>query len=49
MLSDDGYVYWIRGPLWFSLAQCCDNVLPASTMAPDTHTTRSARNLRPDV
>ena len=38
MISDDGYVYWNRGTLWFSLAQFRDNVLLASNISPGTRT-----------
>ena len=39
MLSEDGYVYWTRGTLWFSLVQFRDNVLLASNILPGTRTT----------
>ena len=37
-ISDEGYVYWQRGPLWFSLWQFRDNILFASNQRPGTHT-----------
>ena len=37
-ISDEGYVYWQRGPLWFSLCQFRDNVLFASNQRPGAHT-----------
>ena len=38
-LSEDGYVYWTRGTIWFSLAQFRDNVLLATNIPPSTRTT----------
>ena len=35
MISKEGYIYWTRGNLWFSLAQFRDN---ASNIAPGTRT-----------
>ena len=37
-ISDEGYVYRQRGPLWFSLCQFRDNILFASNQQPGTHT-----------
>ena len=37
-ISDEGYIYWQRGPLWFSLSQFRDNILFASNHRPGTHT-----------
>ena len=39
MISEEGYVYWTRGNMWFNLAQFRNNVLLASNFAPGTHTT----------
>ena len=33
-LSEDGYVFWTRGAMWFSLAQFRDNVLLATNLPP---------------
>ena len=30
---EDGYIFWTRGPLWFSVAQFRDNVLPGNQLA----------------
>jgi hypothetical protein len=38
-LSEDGYVFWTRGTMWFSLAQFRDNVLLATNLSPGTRTT----------
>ena len=38
-LSEDGYVYWTKGTMWFSLAHFRDNVLLATNIPPSTHTT----------
>ena len=38
MISEDGYVYWTRGTMWFSFAQFRDNVLLASNIPPGTRT-----------
>ena len=38
-LSEDGYVFWTRGTMWFSLAQFRDNVLLATNIPPSTRTT----------
>ena len=38
-ISDEGYIYWQRGPLWFSLCQFRDNILFASNHRPGAHTT----------
>ena len=37
-ISDEGYIYWQRGPLWFSLCQFRDNILFASNHRPGAHT-----------
>ena len=37
-ISDEGYIYWQRGPLWFSLCQFRDNILLASNHRPGVHT-----------
>ena len=39
MISDDGYVYWTTGTLWFSLAPFRDNVRLANNISPGTSTT----------
>ena len=38
-LSEDGYVFWTMGTIWFSLAQFRDNVLLATNIPPSTRTT----------
>ena len=38
-LSEDGYIFWTRGTMWFSLAQFRDNVLLATNLPPGTRTT----------
>ena len=38
-LLEDGYVYWTRGTMWFSLAQFRDNVNLATNIPPSTRTT----------
>ena len=38
-LSEDGYIFWTRGTMWFSLAQFRDNVLLATNLSPGTRTT----------
>ena len=37
-ISDEGYVYWQRGSLWFSLCQLRDNILFVSNQMPGTQT-----------
>ena len=38
-LPKDGYVYWSRATMWFSLAQFHDNVLLATNIPPGRRTT----------
>ena len=35
-IYDEGYVYWQRGALWFSLYQFRDNILFVSNQMPKT-------------
>ena len=35
-VSKEGYVYWQRGTLWFSLCEFWDNVLFTSNLRPGT-------------
>ena len=37
-ISDEGYIYWQSGPLWFTLCQFRDNILFASNHRPGAHT-----------
>ena len=38
-VSDEGYVFWSRGAMWFSLCQFRDNILFASNLSPGSKTT----------
>ena len=44
-LSEDGYVFWTRGTMWFSLAQFSDNVLLATIIPPQHAHNLGAGNL----